>query len=169
VHFTLTQNQLNQGQFVVLSVGAVALKASLVVGLNGHSGTWSFNNFSGPDDPMTRSGDAGFYQWAAFQFPVADLNAPGADNMFTFGVSQTDGVMFDALRMEITNTSADPSTTGWDDYNYINGNTKIGQNDAVALAALNSLSAVPEPGYLIWVGSLGMLARFRRHRFNRAL
>ena len=26
---------------------------------------------SRPDDPMIRSGDAGFYQWAAFQFPVS--------------------------------------------------------------------------------------------------
>ncbi|HEX3357987.1 MAG TPA: polysaccharide lyase family protein [Tepidisphaeraceae bacterium] len=159
VHFTVTPTQLAQGQFVVLSVGAVALKASLVVLLNGHSETWSFNNFSGPDDPMTRSGDAGFYQWAAFQFPVADLNAAGADDMFTFGVSQTDGVMFDALRMEITNTSASPTTTGWDDYNYITS-SKVGQNDAVALAALNSFSPLPEPSCIsLLAGGLLLLSR----------
>ena len=41
--------------------------------------------------------------------------------------------MFDAMRMEITNTSASPSTTGWDDYNYITS-SKVGQNDGRACA-----------------------------------
>jgi rhamnogalacturonan endolyase len=134
VHFAVTSTQEAQGQYVVLSVALVAQDASLVVALNGHSETWSYNNFS-PNDPMVRSGDAGFYQWAAFQFPTSDLNAVGADNEFTFGVSaHQDGVMYDALRMEITNTSANPSITGWDDYTYINGNTQVAQNDAAALS-----------------------------------
>jgi autotransporter-associated beta strand protein len=91
---------------------------------------------------MIRSGDAGFYQWAAFQFPVSDLNAVGTDNEFTFGVSaHTNGVMYDALRMEITNTSANPSVTGWDDYTYINGSTQVAQNDAMSLAATNSYTS----------------------------
>jgi hypothetical protein len=146
VHFTVTPQQLAQGQFVVLSVGAAALNASLVASLNGHSETWTFNNFPGPDDPDTRSGDAGFYQWAAYQFPVSDLNAAGTEDVLTLGVSQNEGVMYDALRMEITGTSADPSVTGWHDYNYINGNTHVGQNDALALAADNLQIPVPEPG-----------------------
>ncbi|HEY3788916.1 MAG TPA: polysaccharide lyase family protein, partial [Urbifossiella sp.] len=146
VHFTATSNQIAQGQFVVLSIAAVSLKASLVVALNGHSETWSFNNFPGPDDPMTRSGDAGFYQWAAFQFPIADLNAAGAEDVLTLSPSaHADGVMYDALRMEITNTSAAPSVTGWDDYNYISGSTQIGQNDAVGLPAVNAFQSLPEP------------------------
>jgi autotransporter-associated beta strand protein len=132
VHFEATSAQEAQGQYVVLSVGLVAMDASLVVTLNGHSETWSYNNFS-PDDPTARSGDAGFYQWAAFQFPTSDLNAVGTDNEFTFGVSNhTYGVMYDALRMEITNTSASPTVTGWDDYTYINGSTQVAQNDSLS-------------------------------------
>ncbi len=137
VHFETNAAQDAQGQYVVLSVGLVALDASLVVTLNGHSETWSYNNFS-PDDPMVRSGDAGFYQWAAFQFPISDLSAVGTDNEFTFGVSShTDGVMYDALRMEITNTSASPSTTGWDDYTYINGSSSTAPVDSNGIPILN--------------------------------
>ncbi len=137
VHFETTAAQDAQGQYVVLSVGLVALDASLVVTLNGHSETWSYNNFS-PDDPMVRSGDSGFYQWAAFQFPTSDLSAVGTDNEFTFGVSShTDGVMYDALRMEITNTSAAPSVTGWDDYTYINGSSQTAPVDSTGIPILN--------------------------------
>ncbi|HEX4054755.1 MAG TPA: polysaccharide lyase family protein [Tepidisphaeraceae bacterium] len=136
VHFTTTSAQDAQGQYVVLSVGLVSQGASLVVALNGHSETWSYNNFS-PDDPMIRSGDAGFYQWAAFQFPTSDLSAVGTDNEFTFSVSaHTDGVMYDALRMEITNTSASPTVTGWHDYTYISGSSQTAQNDALSIATL---------------------------------
>jgi hypothetical protein len=162
VHFTVTPTQEAQGQYVVLSVGLVAQDASLTVTLNGHSETWSYNNFS-PNDPMVRSGDAGFYQWAAFQFPTSDLNAAGVDDEFTFGVSaHQDGVMYDALRMEITNTSANPSTTGWYDYTYINGNTQVAQDDARALAADNS--TLPEPANLAGLGLATVLLVARRNR-----
>jgi len=141
VHFEATSAQEAQGQYVVLSVGLVSQMASFVVSLNGHSETWSYGNFS-PDDPMVRSGDAGFYQWAAFEFPTSDLNAVGTDNEFTFGVSNhTDGVMYDALRMEITNTSANPSVTGWDDYTYINSTTSVAQNDTVSIPTLTWTNA----------------------------
>ena len=50
VHFAVTAPQEAQGQYVVLSVALVAQDASLVVTLNGHSETWSYNNFA-PDDP----------------------------------------------------------------------------------------------------------------------
>ena len=63
--------------------------------------------------------------------------------MFTFGVSQTDGVMYDALRMEITNTSASPTTTSWNDYAYITGpNTQTNPNDAASLM-VSQQSIVP--------------------------
>ncbi|HZZ27302.1 MAG TPA: polysaccharide lyase family protein [Pirellulales bacterium] len=157
VHFMVTAAQKAQGQFVVLSVGVVSLSASLVVTLNGHQETWSFNNFPGPNDPQTRSGDAGFYQWAAFQFPVSDLSTTGTDNEIDFGVSaHTNGVMYDALRMEITNTSASPSTTGWDDYTYINGSSTTAPNDAAGESL--TVSLVPEPCSfaLLALGSLGL-------------
>ena len=44
--------------------------------------------------------------------------------------------MYDALRMEITNTSAAPSTRSWYDYEYITGaNTQTAANNAAALTA----------------------------------
>jgi hypothetical protein len=161
VHFTTTAAQNAQGQYVVLSVGIVALDASLVVALNGHSETWSYNGFS-PDDPMVRSGDAGFYQWAAYQFPISDLNAVGTDDEFTFGVSaHADGVMYDAIRMEITNTSANPTTTGWDDYTYINGSTQVAPDDADAQTAVNDLT--PEPTSMAGL-AMGAVFLMRRRR-----
>jgi autotransporter-associated beta strand protein len=158
VHFTVTQTQLNQGSLAILSVGAAALNASLVVTLNGHTETWSYNNFPGPDDPDLRSGEAGFYQWAAFEFPTSDLNAAGVDDVMTFGVSQNEGINYDALRFEITNTSANPTVTGWLDYTYIHdSNTadNIAPNDARGLVASNNF-AVQSPN-VTWnnAGSLG--------------
>jgi autotransporter-associated beta strand protein len=68
---------------------------------------------------------------------------------FTFSVSgHTDGVMYDAMRMEITNTSADPTTTGWEDYTYINGSAQTAPNDAHGLAASQSFS--PQAPSLTW-------------------
>ena len=90
VHFTTTQAQLNQGQFVVLSVGLAASEANLTVSLNGHSETWA-DRSAVNTDAMTRSGEAGFYQFLAFQFPAADLKAAGVEDVITFSVSTTDG------------------------------------------------------------------------------
>ena len=165
VHFTVTQNQLNQGQFVILSVGSVSLSASLVVNLNGHSSTWSYNNFSGPNNPQVRSGVAGFYQWAAFQFPVAYLNAAGVEDILTLSPSaHTNGVSYDALRLEITDTSASPSTTDWHDYTYISGSSQMAPIDALGLAAQNTFfvpgdyngnGIVDAADYSVWRDSLG--------------
>ena len=101
----------------MLSVALADTDASLTVEFNGHGETWHAGNET---DAMLRSGDAGFYQWAAFQFPTSDLlTGENADDEFTFSVSQSAGVEYDALRMEITTTSADPSVTGWYDYAWV--------------------------------------------------
>ncbi len=142
VHFTTTNAQQAQGQYVVLSVGLAAADGSLTVSLNGHGETWHVINGG---DPAVRSGEAGYYQFLVFQFPTADLTAAGADNLFTFSVSQNIGVLYDAMRMEITNTSPDPTTRGWFDYEYINGGT-TGANDAVGLTAAETFT--PEPASL---------------------
>jgi hypothetical protein len=155
VHFTTTTAQKAQGQYVVLSVALAAAEGSLTVALNGHSETWHVVNGS---DPMVRSGEAGYYQWLAFQFPVADLTAVGADNDFTFSVSQTDGVLYDALRMEITNTSAAPSTTGWYDYEYINGST-IGAADANGLTTTETFTPEPTTALLLTFAAPGLFLR----------
>ena len=143
VHFATTAAQRAQGQYVELSVALAAMEGSLVLTLNGtqNTETWHYQVSS---DPMIRSGDAGFYQWAVFEFPESDLiQSDSGDNEFTFSVSQDEGVMYDAMRMEITNTSSDPSVTGWYDYTYINGNhstNEVYQNDAIAQQVV-----VPEP------------------------
>lgn len=143
VHFATTQDQLNQGQYAILSVGLAAAEASLVVTLNGHQEIWHSSNHS---DPMVRSGDAGYYQWLAFQFPTSDLLSPGSDNLLTFGVSASWGVMYDALRLEITNRSASPSVTGWHDYEYITGpNAQIPADNTLALSE-TQLQNNPLPG-----------------------
>ncbi|SNT41418.1 Abnormal spindle-like microcephaly-assoc'd, ASPM-SPD-2-Hydin [Granulicella rosea] len=128
IHFTTTAGQQAQGQYVVLSVGIASAEASLIATLNGHQLIWHYTNAS---DAMVRSGLAGFYQWTALQWDTANLNAPGADNVLTLSVSQADGVMLDALRMEITPTSADPAVTGWHDYTWAYGSKSTVANDAV--------------------------------------
>jgi rhamnogalacturonan endolyase len=165
VHFTVTQAQVNQGSFVDLSVGLTAMDASLTVALNNHSETWNAVGFN-VDDPSTRSGDAGFYQWAVFEFPTSDLTSVGSDNDFTFAVSGAgDGVMYDALRMEIDATGANPSVTGWHDYTFLSPSTTVAPNDALALVASNSNSPIPEPTGLLFVGgALSALLRPRRRR-----
>jgi hypothetical protein len=55
----------------------------------------------------------------------------GADNVITIGMSQVDGASDDALRLELTNTAADPGTTGWHDYTFLNGTTTL-NNDAIS-------------------------------------
>jgi hypothetical protein len=80
---------------------------------------------------MVRSGLAGFYQWTALQYDVANLSAPGVDNVLTLSVSQTDGVMLDALRFEITPNTADPAVTKWNDYTWAYGSKSTVANDAL--------------------------------------
>ncbi len=140
VHFTTTQAQLNQGQYAILSVALASSEASLIVTLNGHQQIWHGTNSS---DGMIRSGNAAYFQWGAFQFPTSDLLAAGQEDIITFSVSQSDGVMYDALRLEITNQTAAPSSTGWNDYEYITGaNTQASPNDAAGLAN-TQLSGTP--------------------------
>ena len=39
--------------------------------------------------------------------------------------------MYDALRLEITPNSADPASTGWNDYAYVTSGVEKPANDAV--------------------------------------
>ncbi len=154
VHFTTTAAQQAQGQYVVLSIALAAAESDLIVSLNGHQLIMRDPYYLRASDPMMRSGVAGYYGWAALQWNTSVLNAPGQDNIITLSVNHPWGVMYDALRMEITNTSAAPSVTGWNDYEFLYGNTNIMPNDALGLTATNaySLQSVPEPA------TLGLLA-----------
>ena len=129
VHFTTTLDQQAQGQYVTMSLGVAATESSLVVSLNGQQLTWFGYNHKNADAAV-RSGFSGTYQWVVFQWPVSALNAPGQDNLITFHVSRTQGDEYDALRMEISNTSANPAVTGWNDYDYVDATTSTFANDA---------------------------------------
>jgi len=45
-------------------------------------------------------------------------------SIVTSSVNRPNGVIYDALRLEITNQSADHSATGWNDYEFLYGNTQ---------------------------------------------
>jgi len=131
VHFTTTSSQLGQGQYAVLSVALAAAQSNLTVSLNGHALAWTCPS-SKISDPAPRSGFTGTYQWVVYQFATTDLNPAGQDNVLTFTVDGSNGVMYDALRMEITGTSADPAVKGWHDYEYLFNTTYTPANDAVS-------------------------------------
>jgi hypothetical protein len=99
--------------------------------LNGHPLVWRSFNVKNADAGV-RSGFSGTYQWAVLQWDISQLNPPGADNVITFSVGRTQGVMYDALRMEVTPNSADHAVTGWNDYEFLYGRTDEPANDAVA-------------------------------------
>jgi len=129
VYFTATSAQIAQGQYAVLSVGLASTDGDVTVTLNGHSLTWNGLSTLKTSDGYARSGLSGTYQWVVFQWPTSDLAAAGASNEITLSV--TGPVMYDALRMEITNTSAAPATRGWFDYEYVTSGTYTAANDAV--------------------------------------
>src|ERR1700728_1652115 len=130
IHFTTTAEQQAQGQYVVLSVPLAATAADVIPALNGNELVWHGVGIKA-SDAMARSGLAGTYQWVVLQWNTSQLNPPGQDNVITLSVNRPEGVMYDALRMEITNQSAAPATTGWNDYEFLYGSTYVGANDAL--------------------------------------
>jgi hypothetical protein len=127
VHFATPANYASE-TYVVLSVAVACDEGSYVIALNGNSYTWSRTNES---DCMVRSGLSGYTQWFVMQWPTSDLTqSSGGDNVISIGMSQPDGASDDALRLELTNTSAAPATTGWFDYTFLNGTTTL-NNDTV--------------------------------------
>jgi len=129
IHFTTTAAQQAQGTYSVLSVGVACTEGDVFVTLNGQTQLiWHDINAS---DCMVRSGLSGYYQWIAFQWNTSALNAPGADNVLQISSNHSEGFTWDALRFEITNKSAAPGTTGWNDYEYLYGSTYIPANDTI--------------------------------------
>ena len=100
------------------------------VTLNGQPLAWSGYKHKN-SDAAVRSGFSGTYQWVAFQWPTSALSPAGQDNVITFHVNHSQGVEYDALRMEITNQSANPGVTGWNDYDYVDASTSARANDAI--------------------------------------
>jgi hypothetical protein len=133
VHFATPQNVTNY-TYAVLSVALACDYGSYVTTLNTTSRTWGYRTGVASDCSI-RSGLSGYYQWIALQFPISALNPAGQDNVLTIGVSQTYGAMDDALRFELTNNPATPSTTGWSDYEFVPTSSTSGNipaNDSVA-------------------------------------
>jgi autotransporter-associated beta strand protein len=143
IHFATTAAQATGKNYVILSIGIAGAEGSLIVGLNGNTDIWHYTNNS---DPMIRSGLAGYYEWTAMEWPIADLAAAGSDNVLTFSVSTTDGVMYDAMRLELSAAGANPSVTGWHDYFYVNsgGNNAANADDSIGQAAQNVNTILPE-------------------------
>ena len=119
--------------YAVLSVSLAATEASYIVTLNGQQLVWSNVNKS---DAAVRSGLSGYTQWIAFQWPSTALMPVGENNVLTISTSQPQGDEDDALRLELTNTSAAPAVRGWNDYSFVTagatgGSVTVSPNDAV--------------------------------------
>jgi hypothetical protein len=133
VHFTTTADQQAQGPFVVLSLGLAATEANLTVSLNGHPIAWhGFGPGLKNADGAVRSGFAGTFQWVVLEWNTSQLAPQGQDNVISFHVDHDQGVMYDALRMEITAASTAHEITGWNDYDYQNSVTFEPANDSIA-------------------------------------
>jgi hypothetical protein len=131
VHFTTTAGQQAQGPFVALSVGLADTESNLTVSLNGNPIAWPGLGIKNADADV-RSGFSGTYQWVVFEWNTRQLAPPGQDNVITFHVDRMQGVMYDALRMEITPASAAHETTGWNDYEYLNSARYEPANDGIS-------------------------------------
>jgi len=129
IYFATTSAQMAQGSYVDISVGLAATEGDVFASLNGNQIIWHRTNVS---DAMVRSGQSGYYAWLVFEFPTSELVAAGGKNTLTLTTNTDNGVMYDALRMEISATGANPSTTGWHDYEYMNSSTYVAANDAVS-------------------------------------
>jgi rhamnogalacturonan endolyase len=129
IHFTTEST--SGYNYVVLTQGLAATQAGETISLNGNPLSYTpastYNS-----DAYERSGLSGYYEWVAFQWPVADLNPPGKDNVITVQVSSPGSCnMDDALRFELSANGAQPSVTGWNDYTWVTSSTTIPADDTV--------------------------------------
>lgn len=130
IHFATPAGASSQA-YVVLSMALAAAQAGEIIGLNGHTLTYSPNKLW-EGDSTERSGLSGYTQWVALQWPTSDLAAEGSDNVITIhvgGVNTAD--TDDAFRLELSNLGANPTVTGWNDYEFLTSGTSTPPNDAV--------------------------------------
>jgi hypothetical protein len=123
IHFATPSNIATYSSgYVDLSVSVACAEGSYVVTLNGYpTGSYYAWHYTNASDCMIRSGLSGYTQWFVMEFPVSALNATvGADNVISISMSSSGSAEDDALRLELSNTGANPTTTGWNDYTYIN-------------------------------------------------
>ena len=123
IHFATPSDFANYS-YAIVSVALACDSGSYVMEMNGSSTyarTWAYSA-SNYTDCSVRSALSGYYQWVAFQFPIAALTqTAGADNVLAISVSAGKGYgdMEDAIRLELTANPADHTTTGWYDYEYV--------------------------------------------------
>jgi len=128
VYFATPADIANYGSgYAQLSVAMACDYGSYVVNLNGHQLIWSRSNYS---DCMIRSGLSGYTEWFVMEFPASYLNqTPGGSNEITVSLTQQ-GSEDDAWRLELTNNTSNPATTGWNDYTYVAPSITTPANDA---------------------------------------
>ena len=116
--FTTTAAQMAQGGYVLLSINLAAEhSASVQVQLDGkHSAPLKWYPLES-SDPDERQGVSGLNNYAVFQFNTADLLPAGQTNTFTIFASNA--IMYDALKLEIGTKQANPSITGWPEYDWL--------------------------------------------------
>jgi rhamnogalacturonan endolyase len=131
VHFATPANFASEA-FVTLSVAVACQEGSYVLNLNNTQQFVFSRATPNESDCMVRSGLSGYTLWFVTQWPTSALTQTvGGDNVITIGMSQAEGSSDDALRLELTNTSADPAVTGWHDYSFMTNGTTTANNDAV--------------------------------------
>jgi hypothetical protein len=151
IHFATPANVSSYPSgYVVLSYAIAIAQSTYALSLNGTTAlNWTVSKIHA-SDASERSGLSGFTQWVVFQWPVSVLNQTvGGDNVITIGVSGTTNGYFegsgasakakvvannsdDALRLELTNTSAAPATSGWNDYEFVTSGVDTPANDAAS-------------------------------------
>jgi hypothetical protein len=143
IHFA-TPSGASSSTYLDLSVALAMAQSTYTLTLNG-SNSLSWTNTSGnASDSSERSGLSGFTEWVAFQWPTSALRPVAADNVIAISVSgtshaQTEGGKVqsvannsdDALRLELSNTGANPTVTGWHDYEFVTSGVDTPANDTV--------------------------------------
>ncbi|MBC7785329.1 MAG: hypothetical protein H7144_15965 [Burkholderiales bacterium] len=173
VHFTTTAAQKAQGRYITLSVALAGALGDFTATLNGTSRVWNMTNST---TPAYRSADAGFFQWVVLQWDDPNgtlLKAAGIDNLLTISVGSNNGIMYDALRLEISGVSAHPDVTGWHDYDFVSSsdNTNNTRNANESLGGSLVQVFVPEPAAMGVLGAaaIGMLRRQPRINCRRPI
>ena len=138
IHFATPSGGVGNNQYVILTAGYSASQGGEKVSLNGTTPLIYTPPSKDNSDAIERSGLSGVYQFVVYQWPISALNAAGQDNVITTQFNATSGtdsqISDDALTVSLSATSAQPSITGWNDYQFIaatGAGTTTPVNDAV--------------------------------------
>lgn len=139
IHFATPSGGAGSNQYVILTAGYAASQGGEKVSLNGTTALVYTPPSKDNSDAIERSGLSGVYQFVVYQWPISALNPAGQDNVITTqynGGGTNSEVSDDALTVSLSPTSAQPSVTGWNDYQFIAA-AGAGTNTTVNDAAPN--------------------------------